>query len=135
MTDIYTWTRNSGLTVQSLVHGLIAGTKSLETLIQQYVTSQAKLQTMPNPSGNLSDGANLGEPKFNINLTAFNQPWAVPRVTALPRVHLLSLHTAITSWDTASTPRLLRTFGLSSATTWDTLANTGTKQASTCGKR
>lgn len=27
MTDIYTWTRNSGLTVQSLVHGLIAGTK------------------------------------------------------------------------------------------------------------
>lgn len=84
MTDIYTWTRNSGLTVQSLVHGLIAGTKSLETLIQQYVTSQAKLQTMPNPSGNLSDGANLGEPKFNINLTAFNQPWGRPQSDGSP---------------------------------------------------
>lgn len=66
------WTRDSGLTVQSLVHELIAGNKSLETLIQQYVTSQAKLQTMPNPSGNLSDGANLGE---QSSTSTFNQPW------------------------------------------------------------
>lgn len=77
--DIYTWTRDSGLTMQSLVHEFLAGNTSLEKLIQQYITAQAKLQTITNPSGSLSDGSGLGEPKFNINLTAYTGPWGRPQ--------------------------------------------------------
>lgn len=65
--------------MQALVHEFIAGNTSLETLIQQYITSQAKLQTVTNPSGSLSDGSGLGEPKFNINLTAYTGPWYRPQ--------------------------------------------------------
>lgn len=65
--------------MQSLVHEFLAGNTSLEKLIHQYITSQAKLQTVTNPSGSLSDGSGLGEPKFNINLTAYTGPWGRPQ--------------------------------------------------------
>lgn len=65
--------------MQSLIHEFLAGNTSLEPLIQQYITSQAKIQTITNPSGPLSDGSGLGEPKFNINLTAYTGPWGRPQ--------------------------------------------------------
>lgn len=63
----------------SLIHEFLAGNSSLEPLIQQYVNASAQMQTVPNLSGNLSDGAGLGEPKYNINITAFNEPWGRPQ--------------------------------------------------------
>jgi glucoamylase len=63
----------------SLIHEFLAGNSSLEGLIQQYITSQAKIQALNNWSGNLSSGAGLGEPKYNINITAFNEPWGRPQ--------------------------------------------------------
>lgn len=34
---------------------------------------------VPNPSGDLSDGAGLGEPKFNVDETAFTGAWGRPQ--------------------------------------------------------
>ena len=47
---------------------------SLRTLIDQFLDAESKLQQVTNPSGTLSTGG-LGEPKFNIDLTAFDHPW------------------------------------------------------------
>jgi glucoamylase len=56
-----------------------AGDGSLEPVIQQYITAQAKVQTISSPSGGLSDGTGLGEPKYNVNLTAFTGDWGRPQ--------------------------------------------------------
>ncbi|KAK3680732.1 glycoside hydrolase family 15 protein, partial [Podospora appendiculata] len=41
--------------------------------------SQAKLQGVSNPSGSFSNGAGLGEPKFNVDLTQFTGAWGRPQ--------------------------------------------------------
>lgn len=68
--DFYTWTRDSALTIKQLVELFIAGDTSLQTIIEEYISSQAYIQTVSNPSGDLSTGG-LGEPKFNADMTAF----------------------------------------------------------------
>lgn len=62
-----------------VVDRFITGDSSLETVIQQYITAQAKLQAVSNPSGGLSDGSGLGEPKFNVNESAFTGAWGRPQ--------------------------------------------------------
>ncbi|KAJ5232811.1 Glycoside hydrolase family 13 [Penicillium chermesinum] len=57
----------------------MAGDSSLEPTIQEYVAAEAKLQTVSNPSGSLSDGSGLGEPKFEVNITAFTGDWGRPQ--------------------------------------------------------
>lgn len=47
---------------------------SLKTTIDNYVNAQANLQSVSNPSGSVSTGG-LGEPKFNIDETAFTGSW------------------------------------------------------------
>ncbi|KAJ5431375.1 Six-hairpin glycosidase [Penicillium cf. griseofulvum] len=75
----YTWTRDAGLTLKVLIDDFIAGEASLESTIQDYITSQAKLQAVSNPSGELSDGAGLAEPKFQADGTAFTGAWGRPQ--------------------------------------------------------
>ncbi|KAL1874165.1 hypothetical protein Plec18167_006100 [Paecilomyces lecythidis] len=75
----YTWTRDSALTFQTLIEEFIAGDTSLETHIEQYITAQATIQKVSNPSGDLSDGSGLGEPKFYVNMTAFEDAWGRPQ--------------------------------------------------------
>lgn len=77
--DFYTWTRDSALTFTALIERFIAGDSSLETSIQQYITSQAQLQAVTNPSGSLSDGSGLAEPKFYVNMTEFTDAWGRPQ--------------------------------------------------------
>lgn len=72
----YTWTRDSALTFKYLVD---TGNSSLQTLIEDYVISQAKLQAVDNPSGDLSTGEGLAEPKFYLNKTAFLGSWGRPQ--------------------------------------------------------
>lgn len=76
--DFYTWTRDSALVFKALVDQLIAGNKSLEPLIQQYISAQANLQQVNNPSGGLCSGG-LAEPKFEVNLTPFTGAWGRPQ--------------------------------------------------------
>lgn len=85
MLDYYTWTRDSALTFQCLID-LFESTdqdyisrKELETDIRNYVSSQAVLQNVSNPSGTLKDGSGLGEPKFEIDLNPFSGAWGRPQ--------------------------------------------------------
>ncbi|KAL8831792.1 MAG: hypothetical protein Q9170_005149 [Blastenia crenularia] len=75
----YTWTRDSALTFKMLIDTFIAGAPSLQSEIENYVHAQALLQTVANPSGDLTDGSGLGEPKFEVNSTAFTGPWGRPQ--------------------------------------------------------
>ena len=68
--DFYTWTRDSALTFKMLVDTFIAGNFGLQSQIENYISAQAHLQTISNPSGSFSAGG-LGEPKFNVDESAF----------------------------------------------------------------
>lgn len=56
-----------------------SGKPSLQTLIEDYAVAQAKLQTVVNPSGDLTNGSGLAEPKFYPNGTAFLGEWGRPQ--------------------------------------------------------
>lgn len=79
ISDFYTWSRDSALTLKVLVDTFIAGDAALQPTIERYIVAQAKLQAIYNPSGDLSDGAGLGEPKFNADATAFTGAWGRPQ--------------------------------------------------------
>lgn len=77
--DFYTWTRDAALTMKEVVDALINGQASYEATINDYITSQAVLQTVTNPSGTFFGGGGLGEPKFQVNEKPFNAPWGRPQ--------------------------------------------------------
>jgi glucoamylase len=52
---------------------------SLQTTIQNYIIAEAKLQGVSNPSGSLTNGLGLGEPKFMVDLTQFSGEWGRPQ--------------------------------------------------------
>ena len=62
-----------------LVEALVAGEITLQPTIESYVAAQARLQTVSNPSGDLTNGAGLGEPKFDVDETAFMGAWGRPQ--------------------------------------------------------
>lgn len=75
----YTWTRDAGLVTKCLVDQLLAGgPASLEGTIQDYINAQTVVQTIDNPSGGLCSGG-LGEPKYEVDLTAFTGNWGRPQ--------------------------------------------------------
>lgn len=47
---------------------------SLLSQIDSFVNAEGKLQQVSNPSGTFTTGG-LGEPKFNIDGSAFTGPW------------------------------------------------------------
>lgn len=54
------------------------GDGDLLDIIEEYINAQAYIQTVSNPSGALSSGG-LGEPKFNVDETAFTGAWGRPQ--------------------------------------------------------
>lgn len=54
------------------------GDTDLLEVITNFVNSQAALQTVSNPSGDLFSGG-LGEPKFHVDESAFNGDWGRPQ--------------------------------------------------------
>lgn len=75
----YTWTRDSALTFKALIDTFLAyGTPGLEQQIQDYISAQTIVQGINNPSGGLCSGG-LGEPKFNVDETAFTGAWGRPQ--------------------------------------------------------
>lgn len=48
---------------------------TLQEEIQNFIASQASLQGVSNPSGDLKDGSGLAEPKFNADLSEFTGSW------------------------------------------------------------
>lgn len=67
------------MTLKCIVDLFVQGDDSLLGTIQDYVNAQAYLQTVSNPSGSLADGTGLGEPKFNVDETAFTGSWGRPQ--------------------------------------------------------
>ncbi|KAF9477190.1 glucoamylase G2 [Pholiota conissans] len=75
----YTWTRDSSLVFKAIIDQYTRGEdSSLRTVIDQYLTSQIFQQQVSNPSGSVSSGG-LGEPKFNVDLSAFTGAWGRPQ--------------------------------------------------------
>ncbi|KAI1745469.1 family 15 glycosyl hydrolase [Xylaria scruposa] len=76
----YTWSRDAALVLKAVVERFAHKYDgSLQTEIVNYIVAQAKLQTVSNPSGSLSDGRGLGEPKFNVDGSAFTGSWGRPQ--------------------------------------------------------
>ena len=76
---LYTWTRDSSLVFKALIDQFTTGEDdSLRTLIDQFTSAEARLQQVSNPSGTVSTGG-LGEPKFNIDESAFTGSWGRPQ--------------------------------------------------------
>ncbi|KAK4042294.1 1, 4-alpha-D-glucan glucohydrolase [Parachaetomium inaequale] len=76
----YTWSRDAALTLKTLVDEFIAGETALRVYIEDYIRSQAILQTVTNPSGTLLPaGTGLGEPKYNADGSRFNGNWGRPQ--------------------------------------------------------
>jgi glucoamylase len=72
----YTWTRDAALTLKEVVDTFENGyNTTLQTEIENYIAAQAYLQGVSNPSGSLSTGSGLGEPKYNVDLSAFTGSW------------------------------------------------------------
>ncbi|EFQ30066.1 glycosyl hydrolase family 15 [Colletotrichum graminicola M1.001] len=76
----YTWTRDAGLVFKAVVDIFTNSYDSnLQTNIQNYIASQARLQGVSNPSGGLGDGQGLGEPKFEVDLRPYTGDWGRPQ--------------------------------------------------------
>ncbi|KAI1318082.1 glycoside hydrolase family 15 protein [Xylariaceae sp. FL0255] len=77
---LYSWVRDSSLVFKAIVDKFSTSyDASLQSEIQNFIIAEAKLQTVSNPSGSLSGGAGLGEPKFNIDGSAFTGSWGRPQ--------------------------------------------------------
>lgn len=90
---VFTWTRDSSLVFKMLIDQYTLGidsSASLRTQIDQFIEAESVLQQTSNPSGSISTGG-LGEPKFNIDESAFTGPWGRPQRGALFRTfHAIS---------------------------------------------
>ncbi|KAI0131275.1 carbohydrate-binding module family 20 protein [Daldinia grandis] len=76
----FTWTRDAALVFKAIIERFTNSyDATLQTQIQNYIISQAKLQTVSNPSGSLSDGKGLGEAKYHVDLSAFTDGWGRPQ--------------------------------------------------------
>ncbi|KAG6837804.1 hypothetical protein H0H93_016172 [Arthromyces matolae] len=76
---LYTWTRDSALVFKTIIDQFTLGQDTtLRPLIDSYVAAQTIIQQVSNPSGTVSTGG-LGEPKFNIDETAFTGSWGRPQ--------------------------------------------------------
>lgn len=68
------------MTFRTIIDDFLFGNKELESYIEDYIYSQAVLQTVSNPSGALlPHGTGLGEPKYTANGTRYNGNWGRPQ--------------------------------------------------------
>lgn len=68
------------MTLKVLVDLFRNGDTDLLSIIEEYISSQAYIQTVSNPSGNLANsGLGLGEPKFNVDESAYTGSWGRPQ--------------------------------------------------------
>ncbi|KAF5345299.1 hypothetical protein D9758_008451 [Tetrapyrgos nigripes] len=75
----YTWTRDTSVVFAAIIDQFTLGLdNSLRSQIDNFVGSQARIQQVSNPSGSITTGG-LGEPKFNVDETAFTGAWGRPQ--------------------------------------------------------
>lgn len=94
----YTWTRDSALTIRSLIHYLEDGTsalvdpKRIRDAVELYIKVNHYLQRLPNRSGTFDDDerSGLGEPKYMPDLTVFDNVWGRPQADG-PGLRVLTI--------------------------------------------
>lgn len=83
----YQWTRDAAITISSLVEFLednidSIGDKNMKRVflgIESYIKNSYDLQRIDNLSGKWETLDGLGEPKFMVDSTAFNESWGRPQ--------------------------------------------------------
>ncbi|KAJ7451618.1 glucoamylase [Mycena latifolia] len=76
---LFTWVRDSSLVFKVIIDQFTSGEDTtLLGQIQNFVSAESALQQISNPSGTISTGG-LGEPKFNVDETAFTGSWGRPQ--------------------------------------------------------
>lgn len=94
---LFTWVRDSSLVFKVIADQFALGyDNSLRAQIDHFVTAEAILQQLPNPSGTVKTGG-LGEPKFHINETAFTGSWGRPQ-RGLSVVDTMNFRLSVTFW-------------------------------------
>ncbi|KAI5959635.1 SGA1 [Candida pseudojiufengensis] len=108
----YQWTRDSALSIKTLIfyiqdyyNSIIPNTdvnsilnKKIKEIVELYIIHNYYLQRLPNRSGTFEDLSGLGEPKFNVDMTAFDENWGRPQrdgpalrsITILEFIHYLN---------------------------------------------
>ncbi|KAL4923800.1 Six-hairpin glycosidase-like protein [Aspergillus undulatus] len=75
----FTWVRDSSLVFRTLVELFRADDTDLLPIIEKWISSQARIQGVENPSGGLADGQGMGEAKFAVDETPFTGSWGRPQ--------------------------------------------------------
>ncbi|KAI0270013.1 glucoamylase [Gloeopeniophorella convolvens] len=76
---LFSWVRDSSLVFKVITDQVTLGQdSSLRSQIDNFFNAEKALQQVNNPSGTVSTGG-LGEPKFNIDGSAFTDPWGRPQ--------------------------------------------------------
>lgn len=83
----YTWTRDSALTVRTLIYHMNdyfrddALVARLRKVVEDYIEVNYKIQRLPNQSGRFEDErrSGLGEPKFLTTAKSFDENWGRPQ--------------------------------------------------------
>lgn len=97
----YQWPRDAAITVNTVVSNLIGSDNAinltLARTIVKYLNNSALLQRVPNPSGQGVGGSDpqlkgLGEPKFEVDSTAFTGSWGRPQNDGAPLRLIASFH-------------------------------------------
>ncbi|EWC43696.1 hypothetical protein DRE_01583 [Drechslerella stenobrocha 248] len=73
----FQWIRDASCVMEHLVDNYLESGKDLEYILD-WIKGQKKLQRVDNPSGGYTTGG-LGEPKFHVDGTAYNDPWGRPQ--------------------------------------------------------
>lgn len=80
----YTWTRDAALVFKAIIDRYTSGEDTgTRRQIDEYVSGQALLQQVSNPSGTVSTGG-LAEPKYNVDMSAFTGGWGRPQRGTCP---------------------------------------------------
>lgn len=96
----FIWTRDSALTIRSLIDELPYAdhhaAKRIRTVIEQYIKLSSEIQKRPNRSGDFGGErrSGLGEPKFMPNGQPFNEPWGRPQSDG-PALRVLTIYSYV----------------------------------------
>ncbi|AQZ13223.1 SGA1 (YIL099W) [Zygosaccharomyces parabailii] len=97
----YQWPRDAAITVNTVVSNLVGSDKAvnltLAGTIVKYLNNSAVLQRVPNPSGQGVGGSDpqlkgLGEPKFEVDSSAFTGNWGRPQNDGAPLRLIATFH-------------------------------------------
>ncbi|RKO89116.1 Six-hairpin glycosidase-like protein, partial [Blyttiomyces helicus] len=84
----YHWSRDSSLVMRTLVEAYIDATTTspdpaeaarLAAIIKSWISFEGGLKSIDTLAGTAASGDNIGEPKWEIDGTDFNQPWGRPQ--------------------------------------------------------